>query len=340
MTLPSGVTLAAARKLAADAMFEVARGIDPGEAKKATQRQAAVAAADTVEAVCREYSRREHGKLRTAGQRESILERLVYPAIGKWPIEEVRRSEIVRMLDRIEDERGARTADVTLSIIRRIFHWHARRSDTFHTPIIPGMARHSTTAHARARVLTDNEVRAFWHATEKPTPYHALVRFLLLTGCRRGEATGLTWDELEDGTWTLPARRNKTDRELIRPLSSAALALLDAQPRIVGCNYVFSHGVGPLGGLSRSKKNLDTASGVTGWRTHDLRRSSRTLLARAGVSVEHAERCLGHVVGGVHGTYNRHRYAEEMHAAYEALAALIERIVNPPSDNVRQLQRR
>ena len=334
LTLPSGVTLAAAHKLAADAMFEVARGNDPVEAKKAAQRQAAAKASDTVEGVCREYVGREHGRLRTATQRESILQRLVYPAIGKWPIEELRRSEIVRMLDRIEDKSGARTADVTLSIIRRIFHWHARRSDTFRSPIIPGMMRHSTTVHARARVLDDDEIRALWRATEKPTPYHALIRFLLLTGCRRSEATGLTWDELADSVWTLPARRNKTGRELTRPLSSAVQALLDAQPRIAGCPFVFSHGRSPLAGLSRSKRNLDAASGVAGRRVHDLRRSARTLMARAGVSVEIAERALGHLVGGVIAVYDRHRYVDEKRTAYEALSALIERIVHPHADVV------
>jgi integrase len=329
LVLQSGVTLAQARKLAADAMFEVARGNDPGEARKAAQQQAELAAADTVAAVCREYIRREHAKLRTARPRESVLERLVYPAIGKRPIEDVRRSEIVRMLDRIEDDCGARTADVTLSIVRRVFHWHARRSDTFRSPIVPGMARHSTAAHARARVLSDDELRALWRATETATPYHTLLRFLLLVGCRRGEAVGMTWNELADGVWTLPARRNKTGHELVRPLSAAALTLLDAQPRIVSCSYVFSHGRVPLGGLSRSKRNLDAATGVAGWTIHDLRRTARSLLSRAGVNADIAERCLGHVIGGVRGTYDRHQYQAEMLHAFEALAALLERIVAP-----------
>jgi hypothetical protein len=57
-------------------------------------------------------------------------------------------------------------------------------------------------------------------------------------------------------------------------------------------------------------------------------------MARVGVTSEVAERCLGHVLGGVEGTYNRHAYVVEMRRAYEMLSALIERIVNPPADNV------
>jgi len=52
------------------------------------------------------------------------------------------------------------------------------------------------------------------------------------------------------------------------------------------------------------------------------------------VPSDHAERCLGHVVGGVRGVYDRHRYTEEMRQAYEALAALIARIVDPQQNVV------
>ncbi len=51
-------------------------------------------------------------------------------------------------------------------------------------------------------------------------------------------------------------------------------------------------------------------------------------MSRGGVATDHAERCLGHVTGGVRGTYDRHEYREEKARAFEALAAQIERIVN------------
>jgi integrase len=67
---------------------------------------------------------------------------------------------------------------------------------------------------------------------------------------------------------------------------------------------------------------------------HDLRRTSRTLLSRAGVAPDTAERCLGHAIVGVRATYDRHEYQSEKAAAFEALAALIERIVRPPEGAV------
>jgi integrase len=64
------------------------------------------------------------------------------------------------------------------------------------------------------------------------------------------------------------------------------------------------------------------------WTIHDLRRTSRSLLSRAGVSSEHAERIMGHVIPGVEGTYDRHRYDDEKAAALAKLATLVDGIVN------------
>jgi hypothetical protein len=66
---------------------------------------------------------------------------------------------------------------------------------------------------------------------------------------------------------------------------------------------------------------------------HDLRRTARSLMSRAGVPSEHAERVLGHIIPGVEGTYNRHAYSDEKAVALARLAALIETIINPPADS-------
>ena len=66
------------------------------------------------------------------------------------------------------------------------------------------------------------------------------------------------------------------------------------------------------------------------WTLHDLRRTAKTLMARAGVRPDISERVLGHVIAGVEGTYDRHSYADEKRDALEKLAAIIDRILNPP----------
>jgi integrase len=91
--------------------------------------------------------------------------------------------------------------------------------------------------------------------------------------------------------------------------------------------------------FSVPKRSLDAASGVTGWRLHDLRRTARSLMSRAGVDSDIAERCLAHTIGGVRGVYDRYAYHAEKKHAFEALAAQIEHIVNPPADVVVPIRR-
>ena len=107
------------------------------------------------------------------------------------------------------------------------------------------------------------------------------------------------------------------------------------QPKIGEGKFVFSSdGERPFSGYSKAKASFDKACGATGWTLHDLRRTARSLMSRAGVSADVAERCLGHVISGVRGTYDRHAYFDEKKRAFETLASLIARIVDPPTENV------
>lgn len=325
------ITLEDARAKAREWLRLISAGVDPAQ----EQAKAEAAQRDTLRAVCEEYLGRDGAKLRTVEWRRAALDRIVYPVLGAKLIGQIKRSDIVGLLDQIEDERGPVMADRTLEIIRKVMNWHAARSDEFRSPIVRGMARAS--GRSRDRVLNDDEIRAVWRATsplEVPLAasispvFGAYVRFLLLTAARRSEAAKMQWGEIAGGDWTLPASRNKTGVELVRPLSRAALNIVEAQPR--PCDFVFSrNGKGAMGGIAELKAALNYASGVSGWTLHDLRRTSRSLMSRAGVPSDHAERCLGHVIGGVRGTYDRHAYREEMLLAYEKLASLIAGIVDP-----------
>jgi integrase len=108
-------------------------------------------------------------------------------------------------------------------------------------------------------------------------------------------------------TATRPARPSV---EKVLPLSKAAQALLEELP-VLG-PFVFSgNGRSPMGGLGKRKAKLDKLSGTTGWVIHYLRRTARSLMSRAGVDGDIAERCLGHVVGGILGFYDRYEYLKE-----------------------------
>jgi integrase len=375
-TIGGVLTLKGARKLAADAMLEIGRGGDPGAAKRQAREKWQQAAADTLEAIATQYMKRECGmkidaegnvtfddnsEVRTAPDRWRILRRQVFPALGSTPVTKIRKSDIVQMLDDLADgklkddegeliEGGRVSADRCLALIRRILNWHASRSDDYRPPLLKGLSRVKTLSNARARVLKDDELRVIWKVSGEAQPFPALVRFLLLTGARRSEASEMRWEEVKDGDWLLPASRNKTKRDLLRPLSRTAQALLEQQPKV--CHFVFtpdgrSHisAYGPhkakfdAAVLRELKKEDPKAKPLENWTLHDLRRTARSLMSRAGVPERHAEQCLGHVIGGVQGIYDRHRYLDEMRRAYEALARQIETIVNPPTGNVVAFQK-
>jgi integrase len=340
ITFP-GVSLAQGRKLAADVMFAVAQGRNPAEERRAQREQARDAKQNILRTVCSEYLQRpEHKGLRSIRAREAMLARLVYPVLGDRDIYTIKRSELARLFDKVEDRNGPVMADVALGVLRHVFNWHAARSDEFRSPIVRGMTRTKPKERARSRILSDDELRRVWLAAEASDhPFDKLVQFLLLTCARRSEASSMTWGERENGDWILPGSRAKAALPLVRPLSAAARELLDKLPRVADCPFVFTtNGRTAISGFSRLKARFDAACGVSGWRVHDLRRTGRSLLSRAGISADVAGQCLGHALPGlVRQTYDRHSYHSEKLHAYETLAALIAGIACP-RDNVLPLR--
>jgi integrase len=220
-------------------------------------------------------------------------------------------------------------------------YWFARRSDDYHMPLVRGM---SPAATKRERCLGDDEIRLLWAATADQSAFSSLVRVLLLTAQRKGKLSRMQWADVRDGEWTIPKEeREKRTAGTLR-LPSAVLELIERQPHIHGCPNVFAagNGAGPFNAFSEAKKALDAKlpAGMPGWVLHDLRRTARSLMPRAGIAPNVAERVLGHTIRGVEGVYDQHRYDDEKADALVRLASLIETIINPPTGNVVALQGR
>jgi integrase len=311
---------------------------------------------DVIDDFMTRYVRNRERPLRSADQIQSAFDRLVKPRIGRIGVYELRRSHLAEMLDRVEDEAGPVQADRVRAYLRKALSWYAERDDEFNlnAAFVRVVARANAKERARTRVLSDDEIRTLWPLLSEAGTFGALLKTLLLTAQRRDEVANMTWTEIStDSTWTIPAERYKTKRSNYVPLSTAALAVIEAQPRIDGCDYVFpSRTKTPFSGFGKSKARLDKTiliemrrranKGVEieplpNWTIHDLRRTAKTLMARAGVRPDISERVLGHVIAGVEGTYDRHSYADEKRDALEKLAAMIERILNPLPANVEKL---
>ena len=350
----SGVTADTARAQAKVLQGKVAAGKDPG-ADKQVDREKAVrakqAGKNTVNAVLDLFIARHVEKnLRSANTVKRSLEVYVRPRIGSLSIYDVKRRDIVSMLDAIEDDDKAVTADRVLAYVRKAFNWYATRDDEFLPPIVRGMARTKPADHARTRALADDEIRSLWKALESPDspePFRNIVRVLLLTAQRRDEIGLMRAEEIDGDTLVIPAERYKTGTPNAVPLTKEARQWIGG--RKVGFMFSTTDGKKAFSGWSKAKRQLDAAIAdqrkadglkpMPEWRLHDLRRTARSLMSRAGVTSDIAEMVLGHKLTGVRGVYDRHTYAAEKRDALEKLASLIALILNPPKGNVVPISR-
>ena len=121
----------------------------------------------------------------------------------------------------------------------------------------------------------------------------------LLTAQRREKVVTMRWEDLGlDGEWRIPtAEREKgTAGSLVLP--EIALEIVKAQPRFASNPYVLAgRGSSYIQGQSKRKAQFDAKlPAMPNWTVHDLRRTARSLMSRAGIRPDIAERVLGHAI--------------------------------------------
>jgi integrase len=351
--------LSAAREWAVRTYGECRRGIDPRIEKQALEAlQAAQRAQDAhhsfenVAAVFLAtngaFKKNARGwKPRTyAAYEHSINSRLVPRWKGR-PIHSITRDEIADFLAEIADATPV-TANRALAVLSAMMSWYqTQRGSNFTSPVVRGMA--PTEETARDRILSDEELRLVWHVAEKTGTFGGIVRMLLLTGARKGEVAAMRHSQIgNDGIWVLPGEFTKNSEPLHLPLPKEALSMIAAQDRIDDHDIVFSiSGKHEFKNWGHSKADFDNrilrrlkaqarmngegcseVKPLPNWRLHDLRRTARSLMARAKVRPDHAERVLNHKIGGVEGTYDRHSYEDEKRDALERLVRLLRQIID------------
>jgi integrase len=198
------------------------------------------------------------------------------------------------------------------------------------------MRRSNPKERARTRIFSDDELRVIWKAAEANGSFGAFVRLLLLTAQRRDKVASMRWEDIQNGVWVIPSENREKGNAKELALPQVAIDIINAQPRFAGNPFVFAG----TGRVQRQNHTDAKAAFIAKlpqmpqWGLHDLRRTARSLMSRAGVRPDIAERVLGHAISGVAGTYDRHAYNEEKAHALKSLATLIEKIVNPPAGNV------
>jgi len=272
--------------------------------------------------------------LRSAREVKRQFERYLRPHFGSKQFREIRRRDVIALLDAIADQRGAVMADRCLATMSRLFSWQQARDDEFVNPIVKGMRRVPQSQMRRDRILEHNEIRAVWAVAEMSGTFGAFVQIALLTAQRRDKVLTMRWSDLSDNLWRIssePREKTHAGQLLLPPL---AIEIIRRLPVVAGSSYVFTgRGVGPINGMSKCKARFDAdvaealGNPLPNWRVHDLRRTARTLMSEIRVQRDIAERVLGHAIAGVEGVYDRHDWMDEKADALDRLAKHVERIV-------------
>lgn len=212
---------------------------------------------------------------------ESILMRM--SGLHAIPITSIKRGDVTRELERLISDIGAKGGKGTranrgLAAIKKLYSWCVDQGIVEISPVV-GL-KPPIKEESRDRVLTDEEIIAYWNGCEAESyPFEQFGKLLLLTGQRRDEIASMRWSEIDlhRGTLTLKVERTKNGSAHIVPLSRQALDILRSIPRFLGSDFVFtSTGRTPISGFGRLKDRLDTFVGLDAedWRFHDVRRTA------------------------------------------------------------------
>ncbi|MGF1620184.1 MAG: tyrosine-type recombinase/integrase [Rhodomicrobiaceae bacterium] len=283
-------------------------------------------AAELIAAYCDEMLT---GKKSEAETRR-IISIYIEPEWKERRLEEIKRSEVAALLQRIAKgkvERNGKTygtpnvAGIVHQQIRSLFRWFAANrspSDDYVSPIVEGMYNKSWSAGERNRVMSYDEIKAMWKATEEMGMAGACIRVALLTAQRFYKVGHMRRSQIENGIWDAREDGDPKNKQVsFVPLTPFTLELINSVPIIDAgrraADFVFStDGIKPYNGWATTKLVLDKKmSAVLGhkvpaWQFRDLRRTASTMMNSLGVDDSIVERCLAHKLGGVKGVYNRY----------------------------------
>ena len=251
-TLPGFPSLPMAHRQAQVVLDQVAEGLDPAAEKRMS---AAPSSDDLFRNVAANFIQRhvkQHNSKRYGRDVVTMLGKDVLPRWGDRRIQDITKRDVLDLTHAITERGGGLSTNRTLSVVKKLFAWAIDQDIVASSPA--ATVRKPIKEPSREQVLSDEEIRVLWLACDGVPLWGPFTKILLLTGQRRGEVGGMTWDELDldKALWSLPAARAKNRKAHEVPLSDAAVAVIREMPR--HGPYVFTFdGAHPVGNFGRAK---------------------------------------------------------------------------------------
>ena len=327
------LTLEQARKKARKLLGQVADGLDPAEEKR-RRRVEGVTVGAFADRWLEDYAKAHRRSWPEDARR---IETRIKPALGRLPLASVTPGDVAKLhaeIGRTAKVEANRVAQLVRALYNAAAAWgavpagHPNPAAVSRSPYLGGNSAVRTfRERSRERYVRPDEMPRLLKAIEQEenAEGRAVLRLLLLTGCRKTEILGARWEDvdLKRGELRLPEAK-EGGRTVRVPLE--AVELLKGLPRGTS-PYLFpsrSDPEKPRGDIKRSWARVRERAGLEDVRVHDLRRTVGAWLASAGAS----ELVIGDVLGHSDPTATRvyARIADESaRAALEEFAAAVRR---------------
>jgi len=316
---------------------------DPRDEVRRRQEAAKVAAIRgkgyTLTRAAESYQKEHLSKLARGDEQWRILEREILPEIGSVLLADLKPSQIMAAVVPMR-KRAPRVAAMGISALRGVIR-HARSMNRLDLDVADPTAGIPTIPQGkRSRALSDPEIGRLLRWLDSGAVSRTIVdvlRLTLYTGARSGEVCAMRSRDVDIDAKTWTHTQGKTGDVSVTPLAAPAVEILRNR---LGEEYVF-----PVRGRPVKQKALSVAlfasrkagdaCPIDHWTSHDLRRTTRTGLARLGCPFEIGESILGHRLPGVAGVYNVYAYADEMRKWLDRWAEHVAGIVAPRAQSGR-----
>jgi len=304
-------TVEAARKEARRILGLVALGEDPAKVKQDAKKVL------TIGELCDEYL--EHGtalkKVSTLATDRGRIERHIKPLIGHVRLSDVSKATVTRFMKDVADGKSAAdvktvhrgraivtggkgTAARTVGLLGGVFSYAVDAGLMTDNPV-RGVKRYKDKKNQRflsaAELIRLGKTIRKAEAAETNPQALAILRLLILTGCRKGEIEKLRWSDVDFDLGFLRLPDSKTG-QAIRPLNGAARAILSNMARYQGTDLVFPSVDldRPYVGTSKVWRLVRAAADLEDVRLHDLRHSFASVAVSGGASLPVIGALLGH----------------------------------------------
>jgi integrase len=303
------------------------RGEDPRIEIKETQRTNGNFY--TVGDLCDEYIAR-HARIKKKSWKEDqrILDKDIIPVWNRRQASDIKRKDIINLLDNIV-ERGAQIqANRTLAVIRRMFSFAIERDILEFSPCNGVKAPAKENINNRA--LSDEEIKSLWNQLDRCKSMDRRMalslKLMLITGQRKVECLHLKYSEIDNsGWWTIPkeiSKNGKPHRVFLSTRANEVITL--AQKLLPKSDWVFPS---PRTGKPFIGSSIDHALRdikaqeiiKVAFTPHDLRRTASKIMASMGISLLTVSKILNRSQAGITAKhFDHHAYDKEKKTAMRA----------------------